>query len=116
MKGRQLISSAEAKSSAKPLCRGCSDCPWTRASLPGWLGGDSAKEWLQRAHTDTVVMCHTTGNQQCAGLAIYRANVCKSVRPPLIRLERDTSKVFSTPAEFLEHHAPSEVEGFQLWP
>lgn len=116
MTGRKLVTSDQATPSCKPLSKGCSDCPWTRQSLPGWLGGNSAKEWLQRAHTDTLVPCHTTGNQQCAGLAIYRRNVSKSVRPPLQVLPPDRERVFATPIEFVAHHEPASVEGFQLWP
>jgi hypothetical protein len=112
---RRLITSDEAKPSAKPLTKACSDCPWARKSLSGWLGGLSAKVWLQRAHTETLVPCHTTGNQQCAGLAIYRRNVCKQVSPPLQELPRDEVKVFASPMEFLQHHAPDKVEGFNLW-
>lgn len=112
----KLISSDQAQPSSKPLCKGCSDCPWTRTSLPGWLGGVDAETWLSYAHSETQVTCHTTGNQQCAGLAIYRSNVAKSVRPPLQKLPADREKVFATPKEFMQHHAPERAENFMILP
>jgi len=42
--------------------RPCNDCPWRRKSCAGWLG--------------------PFGIKQCAGAAVYRANVCKSPRDP----------------------------------
>lgn len=82
----------------------CSDCPWRRDSLAGWLGGNTADEWVAMAHADVHIPCHTRPDHQCAGNAIYRRNACKSVRPPLLTLERDTDKVFNWPNEFLAHH------------
>lgn len=105
MAGRQLISSDEAVQGKVQHSKACSDCPWARTALNGWLGGASIDEWLKRAHTDTYVPCHVIDNQQCAGLAIYRRNACKHVDPPLLRLERDTETVFAGPMEFREHHS-----------
>lgn len=102
---RQLISSDEAVQSEVQHTNPCSDCPWTRKSLPGWLGGVPAEDWIRVAHSDTHVECHTINNQQCAGLAIYRRNVCKVVAPPLLTLPKDKEKCFSTPMEFTAHHS-----------
>lgn len=65
------------------------------------------------AHGEVAIACHLTievdgewaGNvKQCAGAAIYRANVCKSPRDPEIALlPQDKEKVFGF-GEFLEHH------------
>lgn len=82
----------------------CSDCPWARASLPGWLGGASPEDWLFTAHHDHYVECHALTGVQCAGIAIYRRNVVKRVEPPLLQLEKNTELVFSTPMEFKAHH------------
>ena len=75
-----------------------------RASLPGWLGGATPDEYRCLAHSDQVVNCHVISNQQCAGMAIYRANVVKRCDPPNLKLPKDTSKVFATPMEFMAHH------------
>ena len=102
---RKLISSAEAPASDKQHTTPCSDCPWRRDSLPGWLGGSTAEEFRQMAHGEVKYDCHAIKGPQCAGLAIYRANVCKSVRDPsVLRLPRDEATVFSTPMEFKAHH------------
>jgi hypothetical protein len=104
MTGR-LISSAEAVPAKGQHKKPCSDCPWARTALNGWLGGGTVDEWLMTAHRDHHVDCHTLKGAQCAGLAIYRRNVCKRVEAPLLTLEKDTDKVFATPMEFREHHS-----------
>lgn len=77
----------------------------TRAALSGWLGGATPEEYVRLAHSDCVVNCHAIENQQCAGMAIYRANVVKRCDPPNLRLPKDTEKVFATPMEFVAHHS-----------
>lgn len=113
MKRKRLLSSEDAVDSKgvqheKP----CSDCPWARASLPGWLGSLGADEWLRIAHRDDLVDCHALKGAQCAGIAIYRRNVAKACYPPNITLPADRENVFAWPAEFKAHHegpkAPKE--------
>jgi hypothetical protein len=83
----------------------CIDCPFSRRAIPGWLAGKTPEEYCFIAHSDDVVECHTTSTgMQCAGLAIYRANVCKRALPPSIRLPADKENVFASPMEFLSHH------------
>jgi hypothetical protein len=42
---------------------------------------------------------------QCAGAAIYRANVAKNTRSDqTLRLPKDPKMVFNTPFEFWDHH------------
>jgi hypothetical protein len=99
----------------------CSECPWRRASLPGWLGPHTAEEWQLGAHGDHEIACHLTipagfddddeaGDDTsmmttCSGAAIFRANVCKSPRyvPAENRLPADRETVFGH-GEFLAHH------------
>jgi hypothetical protein len=101
----QLISSADAKPCSTQPTKPCSDCPWARMSLPGWLGGFTPEEWLQAAHGEERIDCHTLKGPQCAGVAIYRANVIKSVRDPkVLKLKRDCVDVFTSPVEFRDHH------------
>lgn len=88
----------------------CSDCPWRRDSLPGWLGGLQPGEWVALAHSEGSAACHTIRDKACAGLAIYRANVCKSVRDPkALRLPVDHNTVFSMPVQFLLHHGQVRI-------
>ncbi len=103
---KKLISSDEAKPTKRQHKKPCSDCPFRRDALPGWLGSISAKEWVGAAHAEAVMLCHVRVPQQCAGAAIYRANVCKSPRSPeMLRLPSDERTCFSRPDEFLKHHA-----------
>lgn len=101
---QRLISSDEAVNGKVQHTAPCSDCPMARTALNGWLGGATPEQYRQLAHSDTVVDCHAIRNTQCAGMAIYRANVCKRADPPNLRLPRDDAKVFSTPMEFIEYH------------
>jgi hypothetical protein len=106
---RQLIASDEAVQAKCQHTVACSDCPWRRDALPGWLGSNSAEEWVQIAHGDAIVECHTLLGAQCAGIATYRTNVCKSARPPNMKLPKDTELVFAWPPQFLEHHNKTVV-------
>lgn len=81
----------------------CSDCPMRRDSVPAWLGGNTPELYQRLAHSDEIVHCHVISNQQCAGMAIYRANVCKRVDPPGLKLPADKVLVLGL-GEFLPHH------------
>ncbi len=107
---RKLISSDEAVEGVVQHTKPCSDCPWSRDALPGWLGGSSTGDWVRTAHSDTVVDCHAIKNQQCAGIAIYRRNVCKLAYSPNLKLEADKVKVFASPMEFTEHHERGDYD------
>ena len=70
MKG-QLLTHHEARHTKAQHKTPCTDCPWARKSLAGWLGGTTAQEWIDIAHGEPgTADCHTT-DKQCAGLAIY---------------------------------------------
>lgn len=66
------------------------------------------------AHGEVAIACHLTitneswddaGMRQCAGAAIYRANVAKAPRSPdVIVLQPDRDKVFCRSTEFIAHH------------
>ncbi len=105
MMKRRLISSAEAIPAKSQHTKPCDDCPWARTALKGWLGSNTAEEWIGAAHGEARVECHSLTGVQCAGIAIYRANNGKLPRDlSILRLPPDESKVFATPTEFLEHH------------
>ncbi len=105
MAGRRLISSDEAVPAKGQHTSPCSDCPFARASLPGWLGGETVENWLQDAHGEGIIPCHVLAGAQCAGAAIYRRNVLKRPRDPeVLVLGADRVTVFATPPEFAAHH------------
>lgn len=110
---RQLISSEDAVDAKCQHETPCSDCPWARTALKGWLGGATPEAWVREAHGEHPVPCHTINGAQCAGIAIYRRNVCKTPRDPeALRLPADREKVFATPMEFTAHHsAPLRGKG-----
>lgn len=102
---RQFLTHHDAKPAKRQHTKPCFDCPWARAAFPGWLGSMSADEWVALAHGEGSADCHTVSNQNCAGLAIYRSNVCKDPRAPnALRLPADRALVFGNPMEFKKHH------------
>jgi len=102
---KQLITSNEAVDAKCQHKTPCSDCPWGRTALNKWLGGATIDEWIQTAHGEQKVDCHTLKGAECAGLAIYRSNVSKNPRADVLKLPSDRVKVFATPEEFREHHS-----------
>lgn len=92
----------------------CHDCPWRRKAIPGWLGALSVEDWIAAAHSDARVACHTRVGfygdpRQCAGIAIYRANICKVPRDrEVLRLPADRAHVFGS-GEFEKHHAKKSI-------
>ena len=103
--GRKLVTYDEARPAKKQHKKPCSDCPWARTAMPGWLGGLTSEQWLRVAHGDGQIVCHTRQKMQCAGAAIFRANVCKSPRDPeALELPADRERVFARNQEFTDHH------------
>lgn len=103
---RKLITVNEATPAGKQIKKPCSDCPWARDALNGWLGGNATHEWIIFAHGESRIECHVHPDVQCAGAAIYRANVCKSPRDrSQLVLPPNTKLVFANAGEFIAHHA-----------
>lgn len=103
------------KNPSKP----CNECAFRRDSEPGFLGGSPPEMFLGQSVGPFVVPCHCHCDfddptwkdkigqtPQCAGLAIYRANIdsARFLPDALHKLPADHDLVFSTPAEFLAHH------------
>jgi general stress protein YciG len=100
-----VSSAREAVTAPRQHVKACHDCPWRRIAPCGWLGALAPAEWVEAAHTETLIDCHTVTNQQCAGVAIYRANVAKKPRHAhILVLPADRDTVFAAPQEFLDHH------------
>lgn len=111
MTRRQLLTTEDAVPAKGQHMSPCSDCPWARTALRGWLGGtgpvtEQVDDWLKEAHGGMDIPCHVLTGAQCAGAAIYRTNVCKrNVAPGVLLLPADREKVFATPMEFRAHHS-----------
>lgn len=106
----------------RPICaRPCAECPFRRASLPGYLGSDTPENFIATALADYPMPCHLTVDYSdpewrakweragegrlCAGAAIFFANLCKLSRDrdrPALPVDR--ALVFAHPGEFLAHH------------
>lgn len=113
-----------------PCVRICKGCPWARTSVPGWLGPLSPAAWIEVAHSDEPVACHETIHEvdemtrvgtwsspvirQCRGIGQFRTNRFKNPRDPDVWTadEADSTKVFGSDAEFLEHHQTNYDEFF----
>lgn len=108
---RVLVTSNEATPTDHQHTKPCSDCPWRRDSVRGWLGPATAEEWIAVAHSDQRVDCHVLVGAQCVGSAIFRANVCKISRDrAVIRAKQDTRTVFAAAQAFIEHHDIGEPD------
>lgn len=97
------------------------ECPLRRKSLPGHLGEDTAKHFMETVMSDYEMPCHQTVDyanpawfedisnaESCAGVAIFFANICKLSRDrDRMRLPADKETVFARPEEFIKHHEDS---------
>lgn len=102
---RNLLCHGDGSVAKKQHRRACQDCPWARDAVQGWLGSLGADEWLQIAHGEGRAECHVHISAQCAGLAIYRANMAKIPRDPnALQLPADRERVFASPQQFRDHH------------
>ncbi len=106
---KQLLTAADAIKTKRQHVSPCSDCPFARSALAGWLAGWSVWRWLNVAHGNGRMECHTRKQcngeaWQCAGASIFRANVCKSVAEPLLRLPQNKNRVFAWDTDFASHH------------
>src|SRR5258708_38462519 len=102
---KRLITADQARPAKAQHTEPCSDCPFARTSLKGWLGRRTVMDWIDAVHGEALIDCHVVSNQQCAGAAIYRANVCKVTRRRnTLELPPNTEKVFGSPVEFMAHH------------
>jgi hypothetical protein len=107
------------------LKKPCGTCPFNRKVTPGTLGGSPTTMYLGQIHRPFWLPCHNTVDfedsewksdtysaQQCAGAAIFRANIgVEGLMPPQLHgLGSDHENVFSTSAEFLSHHEETSIE------
>lgn len=109
---RQFVSSEEAKPAERQHTKPCGDCPFARTAIPGWLGSGDVASWIRDVHGEVQINCHTRIGPQCAGAAIYRANVCKLPHSrALLVLPPDRVRVFASPPQFQAHHASVSQSG-----
>lgn len=106
--------------------RPCKDCPFARHTPPGALGGGSLEMYLGQVVGPFFLPCHNSpgykqsvinlNDRQCAGAAVFRANLGVDVLMPdsLLHLPAADPLVFVGPLEFLMHHGKmTRIEAHQ---
>lgn len=100
----------------------CKECPFSRSCEPGALGGSSWQTYVGQIVGPFLLNCHAAKDYdklkdslegvQCAGAAIFRANVCVSYFLPdaLLKSEPDSDLVFEYFSEFVAHHEQISVD------
>lgn len=105
--------------SCKQREKSCGSCPFSKTSKPGGLGGSPITTYLGQIIGPFMLPCHNQkgyegndtpiGAEQCAGAAVFRANLGIADRMPdmLLHLEAGSDpNVFETLPEFIRHHQP----------
>lgn len=94
----------------------CKECPFSRSTPAGQLGGADPTTFLAQASLPFWLPCHMDPGYekdkrdpsllQCGGAATFRANIgVAPIMPDRIHvLPKDTEKVFGSLAEFMSHH------------
>lgn len=99
----------------------CRECPFSKSIAPdnphGTLGGGNPLTYIGQAQGAFLLSCHmdpkyaenprSANLTQCAGAAIYRANIGVASRMPeqLLALPADPDLAFTSAKEFLVHHS-----------
>lgn len=108
------------------ICKAiCKSCPFARASIPGWLGEYRDPQHFLAVHfkLEELNPCHMTVDydnpnwdtdlesdsspvRACRGQQIFMRNTCKRPRGWSLdeSVEPDHVAVFSSTAEFTQHH------------
>jgi len=108
----------------------CDQCPFRRKAAAGWLGQSTPEGFIGTILIGTEPLpCHSTINYErtdwrerflskrdpkaklCAGALILQANTGKVPREGP-SLPADRTRVFSTFAEFIEHHRAAHVRSW----
>lgn len=95
----------------------CRECPFRKASLPGYLGEATPEQFIATVHADHEMPCHLTVDYEdpkwkeklfedsfCAGSLIYARNVAMMSRDAKRPTLEKSDGVFASRAEFVEHH------------
>ncbi len=114
-----------------PVGKPCSDCPFRRKAMPGWLGGSAPEGFIDCMQRDEPLPCHQTidyddphwlvkwmgqggdvGNV-CAGSLIFMANKIQRPHDPNFpTMKPDHETVFSNSVEFVRYHREAAVHSW----
>ena len=104
-----------------PTKQPCSDCPFRRKAMPGWLGGSSPEGFIDCMNRDEPLPCHQTidyddpdwllkwsaqeAGSMCAGALIFMANKLQRPRAKgFPTLPQNKAAVFANTVEFVRYH------------
>ncbi len=108
----------------------CAKCPFSRKTKPGHLSDTNGPDmFIGQAFGPFFLPCYSThdyskdeerrnpDNPQCAGVAIFRANIgVDQIMPEgLLHLPPDENKVFASSAEFLAFHMQIPMLVALMW-
>jgi hypothetical protein len=101
-----------------PARKPCVECPLSRTSTPGYLGGYTPQQYIDVLHEIGDIACHLSPGfpnnraeqRSCTGVAMFRANVgvvalANNARAAVNHVGADTEAAFASDAEFLAHHS-----------
>lgn len=113
-----------------PVAKPCSDCPFRRKSMPGWLGHSSPEGFIDCMQRDEPLPCHQTidyddpnwldkwvaqqdTGKMCAGALIFMANKLQRAHDrDFPTMTKDKETVFSNSVEFVRHHREAAVHSW----
>ena len=115
----------------EPTKQPCSDCPFRRNAVAGWLGEAAPESFIVEISMERPLPCHQTIDYEdkdwlskwnageigstCAGALIMSANMCKLPRDRAFpRMEKDKTAVFPTHQAFLDHHNNAPVKSWAM--
>jgi hypothetical protein len=113
-----------------PVKQPCNDCPFRRASMPGWLGAGSPESFLDCLQRDEPLPCHQTVDYEdplwaekwsaqevgsmCAGALVFMANKMQRPRSrEFPTMPPDKVVVFANSVEFVRHHREAAVRSWE---
>jgi hypothetical protein len=83
----------------------CGQCPWRRASAPGWLGASTTLEFLFQAEHEPKMPCHATIDYEDE----HWQDTADAETAAFVRtVEPDRENVFGMHFEFVSHHGGDE--------
>jgi hypothetical protein len=107
----------------KKLIKPCKECPYSKTVTPGALGGSDPEVYVGQGHGPFWLPCHKTCDfsdpnwkqdysaQQCAGAAIYRANIERAnIMPGSLHKLDKSDLAFGSPEELYAHHKGISLE------
>jgi len=117
------------KSMREPAKTMCAECPLSRQSTPGFIGGYTVAQYIEILHGPASIACHMSrgfkdglegieDQRHCTGVAAYRANVAArgGLMEPVgtamaaMLIIGPRADAFAGSWEFAERHEPPKKE------